>query len=384
MKSSMFTEINRFLIAISLIATPINPYVAGFTMYLWIFLVILDTEFITKLMQVNIKKLAVILCWLIVALLELQFNMFVKLSVIFLAVIYLCLMDEQIFPKIRIAFIISCLFCVTQFVLFFIDPSLSASIAGENIGKLVWGDKYFTPAYINQYVILFLPRMGGLSREAGFFVSLLAIMILIILRRRKIGLKEKILYACSYLFSLSKVSIFVLLLFIITPFRNLINKISPIFTYIFVSGIFIFAANMLNIEKNNYVYANESIAHRFSSSYIISQLDYKSFFLGCNETATQCIEEKNNSFVDYFSDKDGLQPNTGLNGVWYQFGLLGMVLLLITFVVLDFKSFDIIMLVLITSTVTFMTVDNFLVLSYYYILTYDKWRYKKINQNSKV
>lgn len=374
MKYIRFQDINRFLIAISLIATPINPYISGFTVYIWILLILLDFDFVRKLRSINVKLLIVCLMWLLLMVIEQQFTMVFKLAVIFMGVTYLCLMDDEVFPKLRYAFIISCAFCITQFFLYFIDPEMSASIAGENLGKLIWGEKYFTPAYINQYVVLLFPRMGGLSREAGFFVSLLAIMVLIILRRRKISIKEKLVYLLSYFFSLSKVSIFIFVLYLFLPFRKLINKVPVILTLILVISAFMITANSLDIEKNNYVYDNESIAHRFSSSYIVSQLDYKSFFLGCNNVAISCLDEKNNSFVSYFSDPDGLQPNTGLNGVWFQFGLVGMILLFVTFIILGFKSFDIIVLVLITSTVTFMTVDNFLVLTYYYILTYSKHR----------
>lgn len=369
----MYLSILRMMVAISLIATPINPYYGGLTVYLWIFLVFLDIDFVGRLRKVNIKYLLIAFSWITLAFFELHFSLALKLIVLFIGISYLCLMDEEIFPKLRIAFIISCIFCMIQFCLYFINPVYSASIAGENIGKFIWGEALATPAYVNQYVVFLFPRMAGLSREAGFFASLLVIMVLIILSRKKIKYKEAIFYILAYVFSLSKVSLSGFLLLLIFPFRKFVDKI-PMFISILVSILFfMYLAYSLNIGENNYVYNNESMAHRLSSSYIVPKLNDKEFFIGCGESITKCVVNPDNQLIRYFSIDGGLEPNTGINGIWVIFGFLGVVLFLFTIYLLNFKSFDLIVMLLVMSTVTFMTMDNFVILTYYYLLTYRKY-----------
>ncbi|MEB5476804.1 hypothetical protein [Acinetobacter pollinis] len=367
MSKSILTEINRFLIAISLIATPVNPYIFGMTLYIWIILIFFDFEFLSKLKFVKLKYILIYLSWITLALIEFKIIIAVKLSILFLGILYLCTQDEVIFPKIKIAFIISCFFCIAQFFLYYIDPSISASIAGINIGTFIWGENFATPAYVNQYVVFLFPRMAGLSREAGFFVSLLGIMVLLILsKRKKISFYESILYISSYFFSLSKVSISVIFLFFLLPFKNILNKIPLFLSILTVISLFILLALKLDINHNGYFYINESIAHRLSSSSMVLNMKDGSFLLGCNENYN-CTINNEEPLYNYLNSRN-LTPNTGVNGVWVDFGLLGIILLSITLFSLKVKTFDFLVLVLITSTVTLFTLDNFVILTYYYIL----------------
>ena len=52
-------------------------------------------------------------------------------------------------------------------------------IGPNNIASLVWGN-YATETFTNFYAVFEfgLPRTAGLSREAGFFASFLAVMVL--------------------------------------------------------------------------------------------------------------------------------------------------------------------------------------------------------------
>ncbi|MEQ1290546.1 hypothetical protein ABLT44_05400 [Acinetobacter johnsonii] len=371
MSKNFLYQFNWFLIAFSLIATVINPYLGGITLYLWFFLIFFDFSFIQKLKYIPRKFLILMLLWLSYCLLKLNFSDAFKISALFLGVGYLCLMDKEIYPKLKAAFYISCLFCIVQFVFYWINPTFSSSIAGSNLSATIWGEKLATPGYVNQYKVLFLPRMGGLSREAGFFASLVIIMALIIYTREKTNIKEKTIHLSAYIFSLSKVSFSNLIIVILFPFRKLINKIPLALTFIFISLTFILVAFFLKMDANHFGVYNESLAHRFSSSFLIPKMGIQEFLIGCFDYST-CQVLNNSNLINDLLDNQ-LYPNTGINGVFVDFGLLGFLLLIFSYWWLGLKSFDILILSVMTATVSVYTIDNFVILTYYFVFTYRKY-----------
>lgn len=370
MKKLNIFQVNRFLIAFSLIATVINPFFGGITLYLWFFLIWFDFEFIKKLTKVSRKILIVLILWLSYCLLKLDFSDAFKISALFLGVGYLCIMDEKIYPKLKIAFYISCLFCIVQFIFYWINPSFSSSIAGSNLSASIWGEALATPGFVNQYEVLFLPRMGGLSREAGFFASLVVIMAFIIYTRQKTTKKEKAIHLAAYIFSLSKVSFSNLILLVIFPFRKLIDKVPVAVTMLVLSFLFMLLANHLNMNTNHFGIYGESVAHRFSSSYLIPRMQEYAFFFGCDDVFKCEYITNSNLFSDL--GRGDFRP-TGINGIFVNYGLLGFILLIFSYWYLGLKSFDVILLSFMAATVSLYTIDNFVILTYYFVFTYRKY-----------
>lgn len=364
------TSILRFLIVFSLVATVINPYVGGITIYLWFFMLPFDFLFIRRLTKLSKRVIILLTLWILICIFKLDFSSAFKILALFLGVSYLCIMDKEIYPKLKIAFYISCLFCLVQFIFYWFDPAFSSSIAGSNLSTTIWGSKFATPGFANQYEVLFLPRMGGLSREAGFFASLVIIMGFIIYLREKTHIKEKMLHISAYVFSLSKVSFTNSVLVILLPFRKIIDKIPLPLMIVLTSLILMLVANLIPMDSNHFGIYGESIAHRFSSSYLVPRMSEKYFLLGCDNPFDCEYFVNSNLFSDL--GRGNFQP-TGINGVFVNFGLIGFLLLIFTFFYLRLKSFDIIVLVLMTSTVSLYTIDNFVILTYYFLFTYRKY-----------
>ncbi|MBF7700717.1 hypothetical protein I2F38_06970 [Acinetobacter sp. FNA11] len=361
----------RFLIVFSLIATVINPYIGGITVYLWFFLIPFDFLFLKRLMKLSKKIIILLGLWLSVCIFKLDFSSAFKILALFLGVSYLCIMDKEIYPKLKIAFYISCLFCLVQFIFYWFNPAFSSSIAGSNLSTIIWGEKFATPGFVNQYEVLFLPRMGGLSREAGFFASLVIIMALIIYSREKTTLKEKILHSSAYIFSLSKVSFTNLLIIFLFPLRKVINKVPVAISIIALSLSFIFLSNYINMSDNHFALANESVAHRLSSSYLIPRMKELDFIFGCIDIENCEYIVNSNLISDLAINK--LYALTGLNGIFVNFGLIGFILLVFSFWWLGLKSFDVVVLTLISATVGIYTIDNFVILTYYFLFTYKRY-----------
>lgn len=363
--------VNRLLICISLIASVINPYLSGITVYLWFFLIPFDFLFIRRLNVMSKKVITILILWLLLCMVKIDLSSAFKILALFIGVSYLCIMDDKIFPKLKIAFYISCIFCIIQFIFYWFNPAFSASIAGSNLSATIWGDKLATPGFVNQYELLFLPRMAGLSREAGFFASLVIIMALIIYCRERTALKEKVLHISSYIFSLSKVSFTNLIIVLLFPIRRIINKVPVAFTIVFLSLTFILLSKHLNMSENHFAIANESIAHRLSSSYLIPRMKDNSFIFGCSDV-TNCEYIVNNNLISDLADRE-LYASTGINGVFVNFGLLGFLLFIFSFWWMKLKSFDFLILTLMTATVAVYTIDNFVMLTYYFLFTYKKY-----------
>ncbi|MBF7692804.1 hypothetical protein [Acinetobacter pollinis] len=318
------------------------------------------------------KKIIILLgLWLSVCIFKLDFSSAFKILALFLGVSYLCIMDKEIYPKLKIAFYISCLFCLVQFIFYWFNPAFSSSIAGSNLSTIIWGEKFATPGFVNQYEVLFLPRMGGLSREAGFFASLVIIMALIIYSREKTTLKEKILHSSAYIFSLSKVSFTNLLIIFLFPLRKVINKVPVAISIIALSLSFIFLSNYINMSDNHFALANESVAHRLSSSYLIPRMKELDFIFGCIDIENCEYIVNSNLISDLAINK--LYALTGLNGIFVNFGLIGFILLVFSFWWLGLKSFDVVVLTLISATVGIYTIDNFVILTYYFLFTYKRY-----------
>lgn len=358
----------RGMISFFFIAVPFNPYIGGVTLYLWFFLIFLDFDFLTKLTKINARSLLVFCMWVFISLLCGDILLACKIIMLALGITYLVIIGDGILNKIKWAFLLSCFWCIAQFGLFYLDPSISYSMGPSEISKSIWG-ALATPSYTNQFAVILLPRMSGLSREAGFFASLLAIMFLIRLRDKNMKPWELFIYFLSYLFSLSKISFSLIFVFVLYPIKKIINKVPAILTLLFVCSLSIFIALYLNVGSPVFYHASESIAHRLSSSYLVINMYPSNLLFGCGDSLQCFYPETTKSLIDGFLNAKGFEPTTGLNGVVISLGVIGFLGLILTIVVFKLQSFDVLIIALITSTVTQFTIDGFVILTYYYVLT---------------
>ncbi|EME1466678.1 hypothetical protein V3510_001966 [Serratia marcescens] len=363
-KERLFLNILRWGIAFYFIATPFNPYVGDVTLYLWIPLVFMDYEFIRKLSTVSLKILLCFCVWTVLCLAFWRYDLVVKTFALVLGVAYIHKIGKPVFSKIYVCMLISVIWCILQFSLYeFAGTNYSAAIGPKAISIAIWGD-YATKTFTNQYEVFLLPRMSGLSREAGFFVSLLIISFMIRLRDFKLKAWEIVLFALGYIFSLSKASVILFLIAAVYPFRRILAKIPVVLTFSLFIVVFVSIANYLNVGIPAFFYENQSIAHRFSASYLVLNMNVPSFLIGCGKEY-ECFTNYQ-PIVDYLGGF-GFKPNVGLLGVTMEMGVIGLIAIVFFCMYLKLDSYDVVILVLFTATVTFFTVDSFIILTYYYI-----------------
>ncbi|MFP9227672.1 hypothetical protein A0E43_00775 [Pectobacterium cacticida] len=354
----------RWSIAFLFIATPFNPYVGGMTLYLWLPLVFLDYEFLKTLKVINLKIVLFIMCFSALCVFLARIDIFIKFLAISIGVLYVVKLKNIIFDKIYACMLISALWCIVQFLLFHINPEYSAFIGPSSLSSLIWGS-FSTPTFTNQYVIFLLPRMSGLSREAGFFVSLLLITFIIRMRDAKVSKIEIIIFILAYLFSLSKISLVLFIFLFLYLIRRFIKMI-PVGVFVFLFFIIMVAtANYLKVGVSSYYFDHESIAHRLSSAYLIGYMTFKDYILGCQADYRCLINEP---IVSYLSNSE-LKPNIGLIGIVIELGIWGGLSILFFSSIFRLDSYDLSIIICFTITVTLFTLDSFVILTYYYVIT---------------
>lgn len=355
----------RWLVAIFFIASPLSPFVANTTLYLWIPLIFLDVQFIKSFERISISIALCVVFWISLCLIFFRIDIAMKSAVLIIGIYYLIRIGDNIMNKLYVCMMFSIFWCILQFSAFHISPIYSAMLGPGAISKFFWGE-YATHTYTNQFAIFLFPRMSGLSREAGFFASLLVIFYMIRVRDHKLNIYEKIMFLLGFVFSLSKASVALFVYYIAKSVRPILNKVPVIAAFFAFIIIFISLANILNIGTPQFFYANESITHRLSASYLMFHTEIKNLLVGCN-SSYQCIVDYQ-PMVDFLSSK-GLPPAVGLSGVVMDMGLIGLISIIFFFVYLKLDSYDATILILFTATVSFFTVDGFIILTYYYIIT---------------
>ncbi|MGE6472530.1 hypothetical protein [Serratia proteamaculans] len=362
---SFYFKSLRWLISLFIIASPLSPFISNTTFYLWIPLVLLDFQYIGTFKKISKPMLLCVFIWFSMCILFLRYDLAMKSFVLILGVSYLMKVGSHITNKVYVCMLISIIWCIIQFIAYQISPAYSVIIGPGSISRFFWGD-LATNTYTNQYVLFLFPRMSGLSREAGFFASLLIISFMIRIRDHKLSFPEKCLFFLGYAFSLSKSSISLVFFMILHPMRRLLRKVPVIVTFISLLIIFVALAQFLNLGSPSYFTANDSIAHRLSASYLMLHMNIGNLLYGCN-TDYNCLADYQPIFK--FLADQGMMPAVGLSGLIMDMGLLGFVGIVFFFVILKLDSYDVAILVIFTATVSFFTLDSFIILTYYYILT---------------
>nr|UKE83378.1 hypothetical protein KXZ65_19990 [Pectobacterium sp. PL152] len=308
----------------------------------------LDVYFLNILGKVNKNFLIIMLVWFSYCVLVNRIDIAIKSFVLLLGVVYLTKIKDRILDKLYVWMLISISWCILQFVLYQINPSLSSMIGPSEISRTLWGE-YATATYSNQYELFFFPECQGFQR--GWILC-----ILIggnVLNKSKIQgcykEREDFIFL-GYVFSISKVSFVAIILFFIQRLKRYLSKI-PLVVFIFIFFFIFVLAHYLDVGVSPFFYLNESIAHRLSSSYLISDMKIPNLIYGCDSNYS-CFQN-NQPMLNYLSNID-LKPNIGLAGVVIDLGVIGLLLFLCLAYLFRLSTYEFCILALLTSTVTFL------------------------------
>ena len=212
------------------VAQIFSPYIHGMTIYLEIIVALLNPLF-WKWVLSGRRDYSLYVLILLVPIFFLKITVSIKLLSLMISVAYLFYTYKiHQFYLLRYL-VLSIIVAIAQFVLFYIRPELSIMIGPNNIANMIWGE-YATPTFTNFYeVMIGIIRVSGLSREAGFFASLLicSIIFYYLDKRKKDYYKWlPLLLGIGYIISFSKMSLLLVPIFMIIWKKKWIDLIHPI------------------------------------------------------------------------------------------------------------------------------------------------------------
>ena len=274
--------------------------------------------------------------------------------------------ERQLFYLFRYVGL-STLFAIAQFALLFVDPSLAVAIGPTNIAETVWGN-YATGTFTNYYAVFALVRVGGLSREGGFFATLILNCILIyIIDRRERGYKSitvQVILFIGFVLSLSKMSLVLIPAWLVIKYRRWFDRIPfAVVPVLFSVPLMILVANSFEFltEAENGTYLQ-----RFGGFGVLFDLDVKQLLFGVehlNEIPAPLAKAALSSpydHMDYFA---------GFAGYILAHGLLGTCVTLCVLWLLGISPAGLLLLLLLTVNLDITTNQNFVTLTYFIIFT---------------
>lgn len=377
-KYTIYNYIVALLFFFFFTAPILSPYIGNYTIYLYWFIPFLDIGYINYILKYKYDKKFIIVM-IVMTLFLIFFNRYmllVKIASVLITINYLFYTRKLgLFRLLYKNIFLNVFICIIQFLLIYVDIGMAYKIGPTNISTMIWG-KYATPCFTNFYSIFIFPRVCGLSREAGFFASLLGMTFILFMfdkNEKKSGYKY-VIFLIGFILSFSKVSLLFLVIFLIIKMRNIINKI-PLFVGValFISMFMIFSSYLY--RNNYYKGENESLIHRISGYTIMYDLPIGELIKG-----TDSIQNLSN-YSKYSFLQNILKFNefTGIPNIVVNQGLLVFIVFILILYLFGIRFDGFIILSLITFTTDFFTCTSFVALGYYFVFIYSASNKKRLN-----
>ena len=357
-----------------LTAPILSPFIGGVTIYLSALIVFLDPFFIKWFLGYfrpqKVFVTGTVCCLMAAACL--QVPLLLKLIMISTSVCYVlyCYLNGLFFLYKWVS--INILIAIAQFVLIFINPDIAYQIGPTNISKMIWGD-LATPTYTNFFALSILPRVSGLSREGGFFASLLGVAFFTALfdgrLRKETKWKYLVLFSIGLIISISKTTSLLLIVPFILLFRRHINALGTIVAstiYLFTQVVFwqyVFDNSrfFLSVE-------NETFIHRFIGYALTPYAKINDFITGTNIIDLLLGTVPNPGSIIFDLKGNLITEFCGLPGIYLSFGIIVYLLFLFLMKFFKISASSFLILLALTTNVSPFTSDGFVILAWFLII----------------
>lgn len=356
-----------------------SPSFFGFTCYLYYFIPFLDFKFVRFLIDGcrkigKMKKVCLALSAILLLSVLFQHIVFaIELILLLMVLAYLVYAYKNGFFKYLYFFVnINIIIGIVQFLSYYFYPELLDFLNPTYIAHWIWG-----PLATGTWNNLFpdttsLVRVSALSREAGFFASLIISTFLcynFTEKRDKKSIKyyiQNIFFVIGFLISFSKVSLLIIPAYFVLKYRNAINlfKISQVVLLMLVAGIlFSNTLKILRYYDANYSTLYETFSHRFGGYSLLGQIDIKTALMGTEKISDlHPIIQESNYFIKYILKFDTV---CGIPSLFIQQGFIIAILFYYFLKCCGFKASDILFISIITITVNYTTQTSFVILAYF-------------------
>ncbi|MFM0048140.1 hypothetical protein [Caballeronia grimmiae] len=339
----------------------LNPQVGGFTVYFYLFIPFFDpgfTRFLTSTVRRWSGPLAVAVAVSLIG------SPTVAVRVISLAICigYLLYSKQRRIFYLHVWMLINIGFAALQFVLYYVNRDLAMALGPRALGQMIWGS-YATAAYTNFFEVFYFARVSGLSREAGFFSSLLvASLVVYLATSERIDKRVVALYVFGLIISFSKSSMLLFLFAALYPFRKPLRAAHPLVVFC----AFAVSITALSVFMGNHnFFGSETFGHRFGGYPFMVEAKLEDLISGIS--APEIL--KHYRYLPYIRliEADMMVAGVPFAGLPASVADMGLFSALLLFGVVAFTASDgfvLLLFLLISSTVSITTVTSFVPLGY--------------------
>lgn len=367
-KASTVNRICANLFFFFFTAQILSPYVNGNTIYIEIFIAVITPGFWLWMRSQPINNVFVIALLLLVlgGVLTSGFTFIFKLTGLVVSILY-CIysIEAQTFYLFRYL-LLSIGIASIQYVLVLSGSASAQQWGPEAISQAVWGE-FATPTYTNFYAIIGDNiRVSGLSREGGFFASLLAAaLILLVLLQKGSEKSGRLLFRFRFLtliygvfLSLSKSTFAAIPSVVIALSRRVQHVLNLMPAWLMFSMLFGTTWIAANANKG-FIGADENVTylHRFAAYLYVQTVDLWGLIVGGGRASGQGLAWQQ-LLEQYFEEP------AGAAGFIVHYGALVVFLWLLVVTSVGIRGAGTMILFFGTSNVDFMTNQNFVVLAY--------------------
>lgn len=372
-----------------LTAPILSPFVGGITIYLSSIVIFFDLSFILWGLN-KFSKDRIIITIVLAALLGLsclKVALFLKILMLLFSTLYLFYSYEAGCFYLYQYTVINVIVAMLQFTLIFVDPALAYQIGPTNIASVVLG-KFAGPTFTNFYAISLIPRVSGLSREGGFFASLLGTALFVLINDNRIKGRRRKLYltfiVIGIIISLSKTTFILLIVPFILFFRRYINILQEYGIVVLYTIVLMLFFNHLLLTSDFFTdLSNNSMVHRFSGYALTPYADILDFIRGINIYDLMAKSRKGmDEMVLQFKD-DGITEFCGLPALYLGYGMQTFILLIVLLRYLNLKGVGMALIIILTTNVNPLTCDGFVVLSWFFAF-FISYNYKKQFESQEI
>jgi hypothetical protein len=355
----MYSRLISVLFFMFFTCVVLNPQMNNMTIYFYVFIPFFDPKF-TAFLWRHVRS------WFTPALLAVAAaavtspSAAVRVVSIGICVGYLVYTWERRISYLHHWMIFNILFATLQFVMYYVNRDFAFQIGPTNVSELIWGE-FATPTNTNFYEVFLFTRVAGLSREAGFFSSLLVGSLIFHLVSEKPNRKLIALYAFGLFLSFSKSSMVLFLFAGLYPFRHSLRKTHPVVVmvvfYLVVTVISVYLASQ------NF-YGSDTFGHRLAGYAFVFDAQLEDVIKGI--TAENMITHY--KYLPYIHLILGdMASGVAFGGLPATIAEVGLFSALVIFAVIAFTAADgfvMTMFLFLSATVSVTTVTSFIPLAY--------------------
>ncbi|WP_158989238.1 hypothetical protein [Mucilaginibacter sp. L196] len=355
-----------------LTAPILSPFVGGVTIYLSSIILFFDVSFLLWAINKFSRDTIIITLALsfLTALSCLNVVVFVKILMLLSSVVYMFYCYEKEYFYLYRWAVVNVIVAVAQFVLIFIDPAVAYLIGPTNIANVIWGP-FAGPTFTNFYAISILPRVSGLSREGGFFASLLGVVFFVIINDPKVNKKKKKIYLSfiiiGIIISISKTTTILLIVPVILLLKKYINIIEGYVVAILYAIVLIFFFNYILLHTSFfYDELNISLIQRFSGYALTPYAGISDYIRGTNITSLMLNSRTGLEAIVAELKDESLIDFCGLPALYLGYGIITFAFFLLFTKFLKLRGAGLAIIIILTTNVVPITNDGFVVISWFF------------------